>query len=262
MRRLLATSLGLVGACALTLSFATSAEAAAVNYVALGDSYSAGVGAGGSTSGGSCDRSTNAYPALWAGTHSPASFTFAACSGATTSDVQSSQVATLSSGTTLVSMTIGGNDAGFSSVMETCVLESTSSCVAAVNTAKNFVQTQLPGKLDATLQAIHAHAPNAAVKLLGYPDFYDTSVSFCIGLSRTDHTALNGAADALDTALSAAAGRDNATFVDVRANFAGHELCDSNEWLHSISWPIGDSYHPKAAGQSGAYLPAFASAAG
>jgi hypothetical protein len=39
-----------------------------VRYVALGDSYSSGVGAGSYTSSsGSCDRSTKAYSQLWAG---------------------------------------------------------------------------------------------------------------------------------------------------------------------------------------------------
>lgn len=262
MRRLFAAVLAFLGTCLLIVALAPAAGAATVNYVALGDSYSAGVGAGGSTSGGSCDRSTNAYPALWAAGHGPSSFTFAACSGATTTDVLNSQVSSLNSGTTLVSLTIGGNDAGFSNVMETCVLESTSSCVSRVNTARTFIETQLPAKLDATLRAIHSHSPNAAIDLLGYPDFYDTSVSFCIGLSGQDHTALNGAANDLDSVLAAAAGRDGARFVDVRGNFSGHELCDSDEWLHSISWPIGDSYHPNAAGQADAYLPAFTSAAG
>ena len=26
-------------------------------------------------------------------------------------------------------------------------------------------------------------------------------------------------------------------------------------WLHSVTFPIGDSYHPTAAGQSGGYYP-------
>jgi len=260
--RLSAVAGSLLGASLLTLALAPAAHASAVNYVALGDSYSAGVGAGGTTSGGSCDRSTNAYPALWAAAHSPASFTFAACSGATTTDVLNSQVTALSTNTTLVSLTIGGNDAGFSSVMETCVLESTDDCVAAVNNAKTFIQNQLPAKLDTTLQTIHRDAPNATIDFLDYPDFYDLSVTDCIGLSQQDHVAINSGADALANAVSAAAARNNATFVDVRGSFAGHELCDNDEWLHSITWPIDDSYHPTAAGQQDGYLPPFSKAAG
>ena len=112
---------------------------------------------------GNCERSTDAYPEKWAASHSPASFVSVACSGATTADVLSSQVSALSAKTTLVSITIGGNDAGFSNVMETCVLESTSSCLNAVETAENFVAAQLPARLDSTLQAIRAHAPSAKI---------------------------------------------------------------------------------------------------
>lgn len=138
--------------------------ATTVHYVALGDSYSSGVGAG-STSG-SCSQTFNAYPALWAAANSPASFTFAACSGATTSDVISSQLSSLNSSTTLVSISIGGNDVGFPSIMETCVLGSTSSCESAVSAAESYANNTLPGQLNTMLADIHAGAPNAKVIIL------------------------------------------------------------------------------------------------
>jgi lysophospholipase L1-like esterase len=245
---------------------AVSAQAAApVNYVALGDSYSSGLGAGDYiSSSGSCDRSTNAYPEQWADANSPASFVSVACSGATTADVLASQVSALSASTTLVSITIGGNDAGFASVMETCVLHSTSTCVNAVKTAETFVAGQLPARLDSTLQAIAADAPNAKVVVLGYPDLYDLSKSgSCIGLSTQDRTALNQGADDLDNALQAAAQANHDTFADVRGQFSGHEICDSGSWLHSVDLlAISSSYHPTAAGQELGYLPVFTGAAG
>jgi len=159
---------------------------------------------------------------------------------ATTADVIGSQVSALTTGTTLVSITIGGNDAGFSSVMETCVLSSTSSCLNAVAQAEAFVTTQLPARLTSTLQAIRQHAPNARIVLLGYPDLYDLS-------------------DALDSALSAAAqGSQNTVFADVRGQFAGHEICDSGSWLHSVDLlAISSSYHPTASGQILGYEPVF-----
>src|SRR6201999_4580920 len=101
-----------LGLAAITGPGIPAQAASAVHYVALGDSYSSGVGAG-STSG-SCSQSPNAYPALWAKANAPASFTFAACSGATTTDVINTQLSSLSAATTLVSITIGGNDAVFS----------------------------------------------------------------------------------------------------------------------------------------------------
>jgi len=242
---------------------ASAGAASSVSYVALGDSYSSGLGAGSYiSSSGSCDRSTNAYPEQWAAANSPASFVSVACAGATTSDVINGQVSALGPGTTLVSITIGGNDAGFSSVMQTCVLHSTSTCLSAVATAKDFVTRQLPARLTSTLQAIRQHAPGARIVVLGYPDLYDLSKSgSCIGLSTQDRTALNSGADALDSALRAAvtASADrNIVYADVGGQFAGHVICDSGSWLHSVDLlAISSSYHPTASGQKLGYQPVF-----
>jgi lysophospholipase L1-like esterase len=249
-----------LGLTAAFLGLGAPAHAASVNYVALGDSYSAGDGAG--SNSGSCERSPNAYPQLWANAHSPASFQFVACSGATTTDVINSQLSALSASTTLVSITIGGNDANFASTMETCVLSSTSSCESAVAADEQIVATTLPGKLGTMLADIRAKAPSAKVVVLGYPEFYDLSKSICLGLSRADHQALDGAADQLDGALQAAAAAGGATFADVRGQFSGHELCDGSGWLNSVTLPIDGSYHPTATGQKSGYLPVFTAAAG
>jgi lysophospholipase L1-like esterase len=266
LRRLpLRTTLTLATAALLAAAslLLTAPAHAAVNYVALGDSYSSGLGAG-SYSGGSCSRSSKAYPQLWDNAHVPASFSFVACAGATTTDVTNSQLSALSASTTLISITIGGNDVGFSGVMETCVLGSTNDCVNAVNQAESLANTQLPGELDSLFAGISAHAPNATVVVLGYPEFYDLAKSStCIGLSTTDRTHLNQGADVLDTQVQAAAGRHGFRYADVRAAFTGHEICDSSSWLNSVDWfDLTASYHPTAAGQSGAYYPVFNSAAG
>src|ERR1700722_4391523 len=256
-----------IGVTALTLGTAAviagtelPADAAStVHYVALGDSYSSGVGAGGTS--GSCDQSPNAYPKLWAVASSVASFTFAACSGARTGDGISSQLASLNAATTLVSITIGGNDVGFSSIMETCVLKSTSSCESAVSAGEKYATGTLPGLIDTTLADIRAHAPEAKIVVLDYPDFYDLSAAICIGLSGADHQALDAGIGQLDSVIQAAAARNGDTFAAVRAEFAGHELCDHAGWLNSVTLPIGNSYHPTTAGQKDGYLPVFAVAA-
>lgn len=248
---------------ALALMLTAAPASAAVNYVALGDSYASGLGAG-NYSGGSCDRSSGAYPQLWANANHPASFAFVACSGATTTDVINNQISALSASTTLVSVTIGGNDVGFSSVMETCVLGSTSDCVNAVNQAEAEARSQLPGALNTLFGDISARAPNATVVVTGYPEFYDLSKSSgCIGLSTTDRTALDGGADVLDSVIQAAtAGHARFAYAEIRPAFAGHEICDSSSWLHSVDWlNLGDSYHPTASGQSGGYYPVFRAAA-
>ncbi|MDX3096927.1 SGNH/GDSL hydrolase family protein [Streptomyces sp. ME19-03-3] len=246
---------------ALALLGAGAAQAAGPVYAALGDSYSAGVGSGSyDSASGSCYRSSKAFPRLWANAHSPSGFSFTACSGATTSDVLNNQLAPLNSSTTLVSISIGGNDAGFSDVMTTCVLSSDSTCLSRINQARDFVDNQLPARLDSVYDAISSRAPSARVVVLGYPRFYKLGTT-CIGLSETKRRAINDAADLLDTVTAKRAADHGFAFADVRGTFTGHELCSGSAWLHSLTLPVYESYHPTASGQSGGYLPAFTSAA-
>ena len=258
-----------VGALAVAVGVlaSTSAPASAApgdNYVALGDSYSSGVGSGDYTSeSGDCDRSPNAYSALWAADNTPASYVSVACSGATTSDVIDSQLSALSPSTSLVSITIGGNDVGFSNIIETCVLDGTDDCVAAVQQAEDFANADLGGLLDTTYSDISSDAPAARVVVADYPVFYDLAQSGCVGLSSTSRTKIDEGINLVDGLISDAAARHGFAFADVRADYAGHQICDDDSWLHSLNFAdVSESYHPTADGQAGAYLPAFSAAAG
>ncbi|MFD3328995.1 SGNH/GDSL hydrolase family protein [Streptomyces sp. NPDC058701] len=259
----LTSSLLLAAGAALFGAGQAAAAQADFGYVALGDSYSSGVGAGNyDGASGNCKRSTRAYPALWAAAHSPQSFSFAACSGARTGDLLANQLAPLNSGTDLVSVTIGGNDAGFADVMTTCVLQSESTCVNRVNQAKAYVNSTLPGQLDQVYNAIDSRSPNARVVVLGYPRFYKLSGTCVTGLTEGERAAINGASDYLNAAIAKRAADHGFTFASVAGAFTGHEICSGNAWLHSLNWlNIGESYHPTAAGQSGGYLPVFTNAA-
>lgn len=246
----------LIGVAAASLLGFGRADAAAINYVALGDSYSSGEGAG-SYTGGDCDRSPNAYSALWANANHPSSYVSLACAGATTTDVINDQIPSLPATTTLVSITIGGNDENFAGIMTDCNLRGTSTCVNEINTAEADARANLPGKLANLYAAIKAKAPNAKIVVLGYPWFYDLTKS-CIGLSQTSRTSIDGGIDVLDSITSTAAQKAGATYADVRSAFAAHEICDSNRWLHSINFlDIQESYHPTADGQKYGYLPVF-----
>jgi len=261
--RLVSAACALLAAAAALALGPAAAWAATVNYVALGDSYSSGVGAGDYLdSSGDCDRSPNAYSALWADADAPSSYTSVACSGATTADVLNSQVPALRSSTTLVSITVGGNDENFSGVMTDCNFGGTDTCVSEVRAAEADARGTLPGKLDTLFDAISAAAPDARVVVLGYPDFYDLNSSCTVGLSDQSHQVIDEGIDVLDGVLSAAASRHGFVFADVRGAFAGHEICDSNRWLHSVNFlDLTESYHPTADGQAKAYYPVFASAA-
>lgn len=259
------SSIFLAAAFALTGAGVANAatQATGTDYVALGDSYSSGVGTGVyDSSSGSCKRSPKAYPSLWAASNAPASFAFTACSGATTDDVKASQLGPLNDSTDLVSITIGGNDAGFSDVMTTCVLNSQSTCINRINQARDYADNVLPAKLDSVYDSIRAKAPNAHVVVIGYPHFYKIGGSCFFGLSDTSRAAINGAADELNTVTAKRAADHGFTFASVVPAFTGHEICSGSPWLNSLVWTnIGESYHPTAAGQSGGYLPTFASAA-
>lgn len=240
-----------------------AASSPPVRYVALGDSYSAGTGSGPySAAGRACERSAEAYPQLWASRHAPASFVSVACTGATTATVRASQLSALTARTTLVTITVGGNDVGFSHVMETCVLELNSACLKAIASAESSARKILPARLDSMLRAIRARAPLASIVLLGYPDLYDLSRSpECVGIGTTKRNALNHGADLLDRVLSAAAARNGDTFADVRPEFASHQICDGGaSYLNALTYPLDSSYHPNAAGQKYGYLPALTAA--
>ncbi|MFI0483352.1 SGNH/GDSL hydrolase family protein [Actinomadura sp. 9N215] len=252
---------GAVTFAAGSLVWPASASAAGPNYVALGDSYSSGTGAGSyDPASGACKRSANAYAELWAAANSTSSFKFVACSGATTATVASGQLGALSSSTTLVSITVGGNDAGFADVMQTCVLGSDSTCKSRVAQAETYMKGTLPGRLDSVYSQIRAKAPSARVVVLGYPRLYKI-VNVCVGLSNAKRTALNQAADTLDGVIAKAAGGAGFTWSDVRDEFSGHELCSGDDWLNSVTIPIDDSYHPTALGHRLGYLPALKASA-
>ncbi|MFI1967248.1 SGNH/GDSL hydrolase family protein [Streptomyces pathocidini] len=255
---LLSAALALAGAGATH-----AAELAApARYVALGDSYASGLGAGSyDSASGDCKRSTKSHPRLWADANSPESFDFTACSGARTSDVLASQLGPLNSATTLVSVTIGGNDAGFADVMTTCVLSSEATCKQRVATARAYVANELPARLDAVYDAIRTQAPGARVVVLGYPRLYKLGGTCVGGLSEGERSALNGASDDLNAAIAKRAADHGFTFGSVTGTFTGHEICSGASWLHSVTLPLNDSYHPTAAGQSGGYLPVLASLA-
>ncbi|MGK5557711.1 SGNH/GDSL hydrolase family protein [Actinomadura kijaniata] len=247
---------GLVGGCA------RPAEVAVERYVALGDSYSSGVGAGAyDKSSGRCMRSGNAYPQLWARSRQVGAFAFVACSGATTGSVSAGQLGALNAATTLVTITVGGNDAGFGRVMRACVLESTAACVKEAGAAEIFMETVLPKRLDGLYGEISTRAPGARVVVLGYPHLY-MNVDYCPGVSTTRRNALNKASDTLATVVGAAAVRSGFVFSDVRDEFTGHELCSGDGWLNGTTVPLGDSFHPTARGHQWGYLPAMESALG
>jgi lysophospholipase L1-like esterase len=242
-------------AVALLLSLAPAP--AAPEYVALGDSYAAGLGAGGEASD-SCRRGPGAYPRLWAD-RSGASLVFAACAGATTEDV-ARQASRITSSTTLVTITAGGNDAGFTDVMTTCTVDQDDACVQRVAQAERFVRAELPGRLDALYGAVRERT-SAEVVVLGYPHLFSDS-ALCL-MSKVKRDALNRAVDVLAEVTASRAEAAGFAYSDVRDAFAGHGVCAADPWVNGlVLLPYDRTYHPTRAGQELGYLPALTAAVG
>src|SRR5438105_2243771 len=164
-----------------------AAGAAASQYGALGDSYSSGVGTRVFyEESGSCKRSPEAYGPKVAAAKGY-TLSFQACSGAKTTDVNAKQLGTLSSSTALVTITIGGNDAGFSNVIINCALYYFT-CGSAINEANEFIAKKLPGLLDTTYNNIRSRATTAHVVVLGYPHlFTDTGTTCNVNFLTSSH---------------------------------------------------------------------------
>lgn len=233
------------------------ATAAPPSYVALGDSYSSGTGTRTYLNDGtSCQRSVYAYPSLIASAQGYA-LNLRACSGATVADVTASQLSALSASTNYVTISVGGNDAGFADVITECALPSwLSNCNGRVATAQSFIVNTLPGRLSTLYAQIRTRAPNARVTVVGYPRLFNgQDCHFFTWFSSSEEAILNQTADLMNARLSAAATAAGFSFANPTTRFLGHAVCDNPEWINNLSSPISESYHPKVSGHQSGYYP-------
>ncbi|GAA4904477.1 GDSL-like lipase/acylhydrolase family protein [Stackebrandtia albiflava] len=248
--------LGMVAAAAATMLLVSVGPASAdpggdaVDYVALGDSYSSGTGTREYFDSG-CQRSHHSYPAQLAVQHGY-TLTFDACSGARIADVRNEQLGNLSAETDLITVSAGGNDTGWTDVLVSCARPWPWTCWGDIDRAENFIRTTLPGRLDALYTDIAAAAPGATVIVVGYPRLFNgETCNFAARISAGEQERLNAAADLLSDTTEAVAADFGFTYLDARDAFDGHAVCDDVEWLNGLSNPIGESYHPNRLGHDG-----------
>ncbi|MDT0214194.1 SGNH/GDSL hydrolase family protein [Rothia sp. ARF10] len=252
-------ALGLVaaGAAAVSIGVSAAPAQAATSYVALGDSYSSGTGTRSYIADGtSCQRSTLAYPSLIAASKG-LTLNFRACSGATVADVTNTQLSALSSSTTHVTLSVGGNDAGFADVLTECAQPGwASDCNGAIDAAQSFVNNVLPGRLSTLYASVRSKAPNAKVVIVGYPRiFMGEDCNAFTWFSPAEETRLNAMADLLNSKTSSAAAAKGFSFANPTSRFIGHAVCDDVEWINGLSNPVSESYHPNRPGHSIGYAP-------
>lgn len=246
----------LVMALGFTAAPADAAPAAKIDYVALGDSYTAGTGAGAAErpQGVDCWQSSGGYVDLVAKTGRIDLVANGACHGAVllglpapspfydfnlyTPSVDEKikwlvNTGALSTDTGLVSITAGANDLGFAYVLGQCAFYGEDACrtaVAAVTSEGAF--NLLTGNLIKTYTAIRQAAPNATIVVLGYPLLFDTTdPNTTLPISITSQELINRATLAVNAAIEAAALAAGVHYVDVIDEFAGHEVYSADPWL-------------------------------
>lgn len=257
LRPLARLALAAATTAAVALSGSPVSQAAPPSYVALGDSYSSGTGTRSYINDGtSCQRSVYAYPSLIASARGYA-LNFRACSGAKITDVTSTQLGALGTSTNYVTLSVGGNDAGFASVLTECAKPGwMSNCNGAIDKAQAYINNTLPNALATLYASIRAKAPTAAVSIVGYPRIFNgEDCNALTWFSPAEESRLNATADLLNAKLGAAASAQGFSFANPTSRFVGHAVCDSPEWINGLSNPISESYHPKVTGHQYGYYP-------
>ncbi|HYH54043.1 MAG TPA: SGNH/GDSL hydrolase family protein [Solirubrobacterales bacterium] len=266
----------LVALVALALSALTAVGARAATYVALGDSYAAGPLVPNPVLPLGCLKSSSNYPRLAApGIGLP--LRDATCSGATTVHMTNPQnvdpdgpnppqLNSVDAGTTVVSLTIGGNDIGFSEVAQSCITLNPFShpCLdkyspGGVDQLKARIDATAP-KVAAVLQGIKALAPSAQVYVVNYPAIFPESGFGCwpqMPIGFQDVPYLRSTEKRLNSMLATQAAAAGATLVDWYAASIGHDACkgSSTRWVEPLvpgnsAAPI----HPNKAGMVGGAL--------
>jgi len=263
MKRSLRTAqsavVALVAALALVVpgAGAASAHRPPVVYDALGDSYASGYGV---PPYADCGRSQSAYAVQLDGRQRVRLDDFVACAGATTASlVTGGQLAALDAGTDLVTLTIGGNDVGWSTAVVACLGGSDAQCAGAVAVVDARITGELPALLDTVYAQVAAAAPHARVVVTGYPRLFSPEHGAYLAASPEELGSLNAGADTLDTVIAAAAARAGFRFVDVRQRFEGHGANSPDPWILGPTDP--GAFHPTLEGYE-AYTAAVGSALG
>jgi len=224
---------------------ASAAPTAPVNkYVALGDSYAAGQGGGGYTD--SCLQSPNGYPALLDAVKGTNLLRNVSCSSATTIDVTATQLSALNRGTTLVTLTVGGNDLNVAGVAAACASADTVACGTAISAAGALLGSgELAGRLAATVAQVAVAAPNARVVVTGYPLLFAPSSNVLIGQVNGATVVLNQIIQGVVAQAQVARPSAAIDYVDVSDAFINHAIGDTDSWVNFFG---PDAFHPTPAG--------------
>lgn len=241
--------------------------------VSLGDSFSSGEGAGNyspvTDNNGdddrmrnACHRSENAWSRLarLPGSGTPIGaradsndptldYHGISCSGAETKhlfgtekdskqyEAPQLQQGYLDGNTTLVTLSVGGNDVGFSPVLTSCVKAFivNVTCYSERATVYDALE-KLKGPLDKTIAAIRNRAPNAKILVMGYPSLFGDGVQ-CMPINPQDLgwlKQMNADLNATIRDRVGAAGDGKIVFANPTDAFEGRTICGRDPAINNL----------------------------
>jgi len=247
-------------------------------YVALGDSYTSAPLVLNQTGRPiDCGRSDHNYPSLIAAELAPALLVDVSCGSAETKDMFAPQTGLPLGGTnppqldalradaTLVTVGIGGNDAGLVSVGVKCARLGLfdpfgTACrdfyaPGGNDTVQARIEATRP-KIDAVLQGIHQRSPNARVAIVGYPNVLPLNGGSCyplVPLSADDVSYIDSLIRRINAMIAEQAAKNDAEYVDTYTDSIGHDVCKlpPTRWFEGLI-PTEPAYplHPNGKGEA------------
>ncbi len=263
-----------LSAVVVSLLFAVApATAGAAKWVGLGDSFAAGpLIPNQSLSPLGCLRSSRNFARL-AAASTGRTLTDVSCSGAKTTDMTAPQ--STSAGTNppqlnaltgteeVVSLQIGGNDIGFTEILQNCVTYNPFGrpCQNRYNPGGNDeiaarIVATAP-KVAAVIQGIRAKAPSARILVVNYAAILPNSGSGCwpqVPLAYSDVPYLRTKQKQLNTMLEVQAAGNGAIYVDDYTASIGRDACRSSgtRWVEPlVPGNAAAPFHPNARGMAG-----------
>jgi hypothetical protein len=248
---------------------------AAADYVALGDSYTAGPLIPLQIQPFGCLKSNNNYAHIAQRRLAFAEFRDPSCSGAETEDMTQPQGVTpgpnppqfdsLQPDTELVTITIGGNDVGFSSIAEDCFTfqRTGSPCrdryvVNGRDEISERIKATAP-KVAAVFQGIHERSPQARAYVLTYAAIFPERGTFgCwpqMPVADGDIAYLREKQKELNAMLVEQAGLNGVGVIDWYRASIGHDACKPPliRWVEpAVPANAAAPVHPNLGGMLGA----------
>jgi lysophospholipase L1-like esterase len=245
----------------------------AANWAGLGDSYAAGpLIPNQQLNPLGCLRSDHNFAHLAAAALGR-SLADASCSGAKTDDMTAPQDVTpgpnppqfnaLTTDTQIVTLQIGGNDIGFTSILQNCATANPFAhpcrdkyVVDGHDTLAEKIAATAP-KIAAVLQGLHARSPGARVFVVNYAAILPETGSGCwpqVPIAFSDVPYLRSVEKKLNAMLAEQAAANGARIVDDYSASIGRDACKSpsTRWVEPlIPGNAAAPFHPNARGEAG-----------